>query len=59
VHPHLGPELEKIMLLYIPETAQRLVSLFERELPSVIAKIPAEVIPIVEKQIHFSGKIEE
>jgi len=59
VHPHLGSEFEEIMLLYIPEAAQRLVSLFERELSSVTAEIPLEVIPIIEKQIHFSGKIEE
>jgi len=59
VHPHLGPELEEIMLLYIPEAAQRLVSLFEREFSFLTAEIPVEVIPIIKKQIHFSGKIEE
>jgi hypothetical protein len=58
VHPRLGPEFEKIMLLYIPEAAQRLISLIERELPTVIAEIPPEIIPVIEEQIHFSGKIE-
>jgi hypothetical protein len=59
VHPHLGPELEHLMLQPIPEAAQGLVSILKRETPSAIAQIPPEIVLIVEKQIHFSGKIGE
>jgi hypothetical protein len=59
VHPHLGPELETILLQPIPEAAQGLVSLLKREIPAMVAEVPPEIVPIVEKLIHFSGKIEE
>lgn len=59
VHPHLGPELERFMLLPIPEAAQGLVALLKREMPALMAEIPPQVVPIVEKQIQFSGKIGE
>ena len=58
VHPHLGSELESLMLQPIPTAAQGLINILKQETPSVIAEIPPEIIPIVEKQIHFSGKIE-
>jgi hypothetical protein len=57
VHPHLGPELENLMLQPIPKTAQGLVNILKREAPAAVAEIPLEIVPIVEKQIHFSGKI--
>jgi hypothetical protein len=56
VHPYLGPEFEKVMLLSIPEAAQNLIKIFERELPTVITKVPVETIQIIEKQTHFPGK---
>jgi lincosamide nucleotidyltransferase len=59
VHPHLGPELENLMLQPIPAAAQGLVNILKRETPAIIAEIPPEIVSIVEKQIQFSGKIRE
>jgi predicted nucleotidyltransferase len=51
-HPHLGTELEMILLKPIPEAAQGLLALMQHELPVVLAEIPSEVVPIIGHQIQ-------